>query len=230
MDYPTQNPAPAVTEPGQWRGPDNSIFIPISEIGPEFRPQMKRHLLDLDEHDRYLRFGYIANDEQIERYVDGIDFERDQVYAIFNHDLKIIALAHLAYGKTSEQPAAEFGVSVAKRARGRGYGKRLFERAAVHAVNSGVDTLYIYALTENATMLHIARRAGAVIESSGGESAAYVKLPPASIGTHLTELWSGQVGTMDFMMKSGTAALHGMLKPQRGRGPRRTRKPTPPRS
>jgi RimJ/RimL family protein N-acetyltransferase len=224
----TQPPS-AVETPGEWRGPDTSTFIPISEIGPEFRPQIKRHLLGLDPHDRYLRFGYIANDEQIARYVDGIDFERDQIYAIFDHDLKMLAMAHLAYGSTPEQPAAEFGVSVAKKARGCGLGKRLFERAAVHAVNSGVDTLYIYALTENATMLHIARRAGAVIESSGGESAAHVKLPPATFRTHLTELMAGQVGTMDFMMKSGTAALHGLLTPKLKGLPRRTRKPASPK-
>ena len=35
---------------------------------------------------------------------------------------------------------AEFGVSVLKAARGRGYGARLFDRAVMHARNEGRDT------------------------------------------------------------------------------------------
>jgi hypothetical protein len=35
-------------------------------------------------HDRYLRFGYPANDEQIRRYVDQLNFDRDELFGIFN--------------------------------------------------------------------------------------------------------------------------------------------------
>ena len=168
---------------GMWRGPDTAAPTPISEIGPKFRPHVARHLLRLNTRDRYLRFGYVASDEQIQRYVNSLNFERDHVYAIFDHALEVVGMAHLAFAVSDEQRAAEFGVSVTKEFRGRGWGKRLFERAAVHAVNSGIDTLYIYALSENATMLHIARKAGAIIEQEGGDSEARVRLPRATFAS-----------------------------------------------
>ena len=52
--------------------PDNqpqSVVVPIRSLGPSHRQRIHNHLLALDEHDRYLRFGYAANDEQIGRYV-----------------------------------------------------------------------------------------------------------------------------------------------------------------
>ena len=125
-------------------------------------------MVALDERDRYLRFGYPATDAQISKYVDSIDFERDEVFGIFNRHLELIALAHLAHPVTmaaaQRPPMSEFGVSVLPKARGRGFGRRLFEHAVLHARNRGVQTLFIHALSENAAMLKIARDAGATVE------------------------------------------------------------------
>jgi GNAT superfamily N-acetyltransferase len=63
-------------------------------------------------------------------------------------------------------------VSVLAKARGRGYGGRLFERAVMHARNEGVDLLFIHALSENTAMLKIARNAGATLERFGSETEA----------------------------------------------------------
>ena len=158
----TRNPTPADSgTPAASSPARRSAIVPIREIGPRYRPQITQHLLALGEHDRYLRFGYAANDRQISHYVDQLNFERDQVFGIFNRKLELIAMAHLAYPADMVKSGfAEFGVSVLPHARGRGYGSRLFERAAIHAVNDGVKTLYIHALSENAAMIRIARKAG----------------------------------------------------------------------
>ena len=201
---PTVSPAPP-------HAPASAI-VPIREIGVRYRARILRHLLALDEHDRYLRFGYAANDEQIRQYVDGLNFERDQVFGIFNRRLQLIAMAHLAYpGDLAQAGFAEFGVSVAKHARGRGYGGLLFERAAIHAVNHGVDTLYIHALSENTAMLMIARKAGAVIERAGSESEAHLRLPAATFRTRLDQLMADQVGEVDYWIKSEVASLRNVL-------------------
>ena len=42
-----------------------------------------RHLVALPVQDRYLRFGYAATDEQIGRYVAGLNFERDEIFGVF---------------------------------------------------------------------------------------------------------------------------------------------------
>lgn len=177
-------------------------LVPIRSLGPRHRERIAKHLLAMDESDRYLRFGYAASDEQINRYADGLNFERDDIYGIFNRKLELIAMAHLAVSDDPEQAKnAEFGVSVLKAARGRGFGGRLFERAVMHARNEGRDTLFIHALTENTAMLKIARNAGAAVERSGSESDAYLKLPAATLGTRLTEMMEDQMAEVDYGFK-----------------------------
>ena len=146
------------------------VMVPICSLGPEQRPRILQHLLALDPQDRCLRFGYAANDEQIQRYVDGLHFERDEIFGIFNSRLDIVAMAHLALNlESGTEVCAEFGVSVQRRSRGRGYGARLFERAAMHARNEGVLLLFIHALSENVPMIKIARKFGATVERDGAE-------------------------------------------------------------
>lgn len=177
-------------------------LVPIRSLGPRHRDRIAAHLLALDESDRYLRFGYAASDEQVNRYADGLNFERDDIYGIFNRKLALIAMAHLAVSDDPVQAkAAEFGVSVLKAARGRGYGARLFDRAVMHARNEGRDTLFIHALSENTAMLKIARQAGATVERNGSESDAYLKLPEATLATRLTEMVEDQMAEFDYGIK-----------------------------
>lgn len=190
------------------RGPSQAApkasptLVPIREIGARYRPQIQQHLLALDDGDRYLRFGYAAQDHQIAHYVKQLDFERDQMFGIFNRRLELIAMAHLAHAEDlTQQGQAEFGVSVAQHARGRGYGALLFDRAMMHAVNLGVDQLIIHALSENVAMLRIARNAGAVIERAGSESQAQLRLPQANFQTRLDELLADQLAQMDYLLK-----------------------------
>lgn len=190
----------------------HSAIVPIREIGERYRDQIARHLLDLNEHDRYLRFGYAANDRQIQHYVDKLDFKRDQVFGIFNRKLELIAMAHVAYPTDMGVAAfAEFGVSVSHHARGCGYGSRLFDRAAIHAVNDDVKTLYIHALSENKAMLKIARNAGAVVERSGSESEAHLQLPEATFKSRVSQLVAGQVGQVDYWLKSEGRHLRSLV-------------------
>jgi hypothetical protein len=73
------------------------VIVPIRSIGPRERSRVRRHLLGLNPSDRYLRFGYAASDEQVNKYVDGLDFERDELFGIYNRRLDLIAIAHLAF-------------------------------------------------------------------------------------------------------------------------------------
>jgi GNAT superfamily N-acetyltransferase len=167
----------------------------------------------LDAHDRYLRFGYVAQDTQIQKYAEGLDFSRDDVFGIYDRRLRLLAVAHLAYAKTdSFSDCAEFGVSVVPGARGRGYGKRLFERAAMHATNDGVRVMFIHALSENAAMLNIARQAGARIERDGSESEAYLTLPVAGMETRLTEFLEEGIGQTDYSLKLRAEQFRDFLK------------------
>lgn len=164
-------------------------WIPIRTLSERYRRRVEQHLLQLDAHDRYLRFGATTSDEQISQYVQRLDFKRDEIFGIFNRSLQLVAVAHLAYSapirKTNQHEFVEFGVSVLPHARGRGYGNRLFRHAILHARNRHTHTLFIHALTENAAMLNIALRNGASLEYWGPDATAWLRLPTDTVTSHV---------------------------------------------
>ena len=190
-------------------------WVPIRSLGPRHRSRIAAHLLALGNDDRYLRFGYPATDAQISKYVDTLEFEHDEVFGIFNRRLELIAMAHLAHPvvvpENGRSTMSEFGVSVLLNARNRGFGKRLFEHAMLHARNRGVQTLFIHALSENRAMLKIARNAGAIVERDGSESEAFLTLPPDTLASHVGELVEHQVAELDYRLKLHARQVGGLL-------------------
>ena len=209
-DLPETPPTPmSVTAAPNWS------WVPIRSLGPRHRERITAHLLSLETSDRYLRFGYAATDAQISKYVDMLDFEQDEVFGIFSRRLELIAMAHLAHSVATprkDSPAmSEFGVSVLPTARKRGFGRRLFEHAMLHARNRGVETLLIHALSENTAMLKIARNAGATVVREGSESDAWLKLPPDTFASHVDELVGHQAAELDYRLKVRARQVGGLL-------------------
>jgi len=204
---PSSQPIPPPLDKSKPDGQSNGnwSWVPIRSLGPRHRERIAAHLMALDVSDRYLRFGYPATDAQMSKYVDMLDFEQDEVFGIFNRRLELIAMAHLAHAAVAPvegRPAmSEFGVSVLPKARSRGFGRRLFEHAMLHARNRGVEMLFIHALSENVAMLKIARRAGATVERDGSESEAWLKLPPDSLASHVGEMVEQQAAEFDYHLK-----------------------------
>lgn len=196
---PDVDPPPAAETELQW--------VPVMTLGPEHRGAILEHLVSLPTGDRYLRFGHAASDEQIQRYVDGMVFERDEIFGVFNRHLKLVALAHLAYPDGGPSPIAEYGVSVSAHLRGQGFGKRLFAHAVLRARNHGTHTLLIQALAENQPMLAIARSAGATVERHGPDAEALLKLPQADMASRW-EVWlEAHAGGLDYSVKQQTQRL-----------------------
>lgn len=193
--------------------PHSTPLAPIRSMGPGHRERMFRHLVALSPEDRYLRFGYAANDAHIRRYIDGIDLETDDVFGIFNRRLELLAMAHLAYAPSPDcAHCAEFGVSVLAHARGRSYGKRMFERAVMHARNQGVELVFIHALTENKVMLSIAAQAGARLVRDGSETEAFLQIPPANFDSLVTEMVQEQWAQSDYRWKVQMRAFRHLLR------------------
>jgi len=165
-------------------------LVSIRALGANHRARLMTHLISLDPDDRFLRFGYVANDQQISRYVENLDFSTDAIFGVFNRRLDIVAMAHLAIPDThTGSRVAEFGVSVAPALRGRGIGGRLYERAVLHARNEGIDVLAIQALAGNSAMLAIARKRGATVLRQGVESEALLQLPKPDLESRLHEIF-----------------------------------------
>lgn len=188
LKAPQSNQSPQPRQPQE----ADHTWVPIRDLHARHRRRILDHLLQLDEHDRYLRFGSQVSHEQMAKYVASIDFKRDEVFGVFNRKLHLVAMAHLAampgkgpHGDSSRGRAMEFGVSVLPSARGKGLGMRLFNHAIMHARNQHASHMMIHALSENAPMLRIAAKAGATVERDGPDAEAWLKLPPDTVGTHL---------------------------------------------
>jgi GNAT superfamily N-acetyltransferase len=174
----------------------------VRELTAVDRESLLAHFLALDEDDRLLRFGQIVPDHVIENYVRAIDFTRDTVFGVFDDQLKLTGVGHLAYlPAEGDKRTAEFGVSVLESVRGQGIGSRLFERAAIRSRNTHVGTLYMHCLSRNSTMMHIAKKAGMKIEYAYGEADAYLTLPPADQTSIITEMLQEQAAVFDYALK-----------------------------
>lgn len=195
----------------------------VKALGKRDRRRMLRHFLALDDADRLLRFGTVLPDAQIHAYVDKIDFSRDIVFGVVSRVFQLVGVGHLAFapadparpGAADKKRVAEFGVSVSKSARGQGVGTRLFERAAIHCRNAGIDTLYMQCLSTNRTMMHIAKKAGMEIKREHGEADAYLHLPPPSPGSVMREAVEEQFALIDYTVKANARAAVKWFWPRR---------------
>lgn len=200
--------------------------IRVKELSERDRRRLLNHFLALDSNDRLLRFGAVLPDELITKYVQRLDFNRDTVFGVYDNNLALAGVGHLAFaprealpvvsGATAKARVAEFGVSVSASSRGLGIGSKLFERAAIRCRNEDVDTLYMHCLSSNKTMMHIAKKAGMEIHRDYGEADAYLKLTPANPRSVLQEAVEEQFATFDYSLKANTKAAFKWL----GRLPR----------
>lgn len=190
--------------------------VRVKELSERDRRRLLMHFLALDDSDRLLRFGSVLPDELITRYVQMLDFSRDKLFGVYDDNLRLVGVGHLAFAPREAMPVlsdatlkehiAEFGVSVSATARGLGVGSKLFERAAIHCRNEDVDTLYMHCLSSNQTMIHIAKKAGMEIHRDFGEADAYLKLTPANAGTMLAEAVEEQFAQLDYTLKANAKA------------------------
>jgi GNAT superfamily N-acetyltransferase len=187
----------------------------VKEFTARHHHALQTHFLTLDGGARLLRFGMVFPDELITRYVQGINFARDTLFGVYDSDLMLAGVGHLAFTpreqalpvlarSTSKERIGEFGVSVSASARGMGIGTRLFERAAIHCRNADVDILYMQFLSCNESMIHIAQKFGMEVQKHYGEADAYLKLRPANPASASQEVVEEQFASLDYTLKLET--------------------------
>jgi len=152
--------------------------IAIERLSEKARASLIAHFLELPARDRYLRFASTVTPQIIARYVDGIDFSRDAVFAVRPALVgdegggPLVGVVHTAF----PDDVAELGISVLPRYRGRGLASALAQRAIAYARSRGVRALAMQFLLENAPMLRIARKLGMTIVDRGAELFARLEL------------------------------------------------------
>jgi GNAT superfamily N-acetyltransferase len=178
------------------------VDIPIRQLSCAERRALLEHFLKLGSQDRRLRFGTPLSDHALREYVERIDFAHDAVFAVANDELQLLGVAHLARADGH----AELGISVLEGQRGGGIGGALLARAHQHARNWGVNALFMHCLTENAAMMHLARRQAMQIVAEAGEADAWLRLPPADAASHFGAMFAQRAALFDHALKSQLAA------------------------
>jgi RimJ/RimL family protein N-acetyltransferase len=173
--------------------------VAVHRLNARHRDDIARHLLQLPEHDRRMRFGHAIRDESVRAYVDHIDFERDRVFGVYGPSLEVIGVAHLALAP--KERVAELGVSVNPELRGKGYGYALLHRAVLYAANRGYRVFFMVCLAENGIMMHLARKAGLTVVVDGGEADARLELNRWRDGGVVQEAVADQFALVDAMLK-----------------------------
>jgi RimJ/RimL family protein N-acetyltransferase len=176
----------------------------VRELDDSHRAALLLHFLTLEADDRHLRFGSPTSDAVIEHYVANLNFSRDALFGVFNDALDLVGIAHLAYVPSAKDGprSAEFGVSVLHDDRHRGLGAALLARAAIHARNTHIDTLFVHCLAKNTAMMHLAQKLGMRVEFAYGDADAYLILPPANAQSILHEASQEQMADLDYALKA----------------------------
>ena len=137
------------------------------------RPLYAEHLKRLGENDRRLRFARGGvTDEWIDAHVAGIAAD-DLILSALERE-RVVGAAHVALSG----PLAEVGVSVDSDCRTGGIGSDLLRQAVTFARNRRAEKLYTLCLSENRSMMALARRTGMAVHYQGSEAEAYLDLPP----------------------------------------------------
>ena len=177
-------------------------------LSARHRRDLFRHFVQLDAADRHLRFGTSLADSGIDRYVESLDFIESDVFAVFDERMRVVGALHLAYSDED----AEMGLSVVRRARGRGIGNSLFERAIVRLSNRFERTVRMHCLRENDAVMHLARKHQMQVVVEGSEAAALLTLPPASSNTVAAEWLAGHLALHDYTRKVREGSTRRVLR------------------
>ena len=180
--------------------------IEVQRLSEISRPALMAHFLALSTEDRRLRFGASLSAERIEAYIAEIDFGCDAAFGVFDDELALVGVAHLAF----LDDTAELGISVLPDHRGRGAGRALLARAAEHARNRFVPRLFMHCLAENAAIMHIARTSGMEIVVEAGDADAHLALSPASPASVTGEYLTDRLALFDYALKAHVATLKGI--------------------
>jgi GNAT superfamily N-acetyltransferase len=156
---------------------DTTMAFAVQRLDEGIRTTLVAHFLALPMKDRGLRFGMSLAPSVIATYVDGIRFDRDAIFGVYDDRLVLVGAAHMAV----EGGLAEVALSVLPAHRRGGVASAMFRRAVAHARNLRIRTLFMYFRWGNEPIMRIAQRFGMKVIASGGDAAAHLKLQPAPL-------------------------------------------------
>jgi GNAT superfamily N-acetyltransferase len=173
-------------------------YSTVRRVLPHEYPKYRKHLKDLDEHSKYLRFGYCIRDDMIDTLCNQFETEPDKniLFCIENDDLDFIAIGHIAI-----QDELELAFSVLKGYQGQGMGSHLMKRVIQWCRTQGKLKGCMVCLSSNAAIRHLCTKHGIHVHSEHGETMAEIELDSPSITTYVAEATDSNLAAIDYMGK-----------------------------
>lgn len=180
----------------------------------EYLAEYSQHLKNLNDEDRYTRFGYAASAAAIDQMILNVLYHPvDHHIFTYYLDDHIVGFGHLA----REGNDWELAVSVEKSYQGRGIANELMDYMIAWGKTHGVEVVFMHCITENQKIQHLARKHGLkTLDRSGHELTARVQLPDPTVFDYTTnfvreqgELAADIVRLQRAWLKNWTGALNG---------------------
>lgn len=144
----------------------------LIRLTDDYRNSIIRHIEDLSDDDKYLRFGYAAKYSHIDQYVSSSLISKDNFWWGIFDESKLIATIHVAI----KDDVAEFAFSTDAGYRGQKLGQLLFARGYQLVTEFKITRIYMCCLRKNAAMRHIAKKFGLSVMTNGPDAGSLVYL------------------------------------------------------
>jgi hypothetical protein len=144
---------------------------------PQTIDDIVRHMVDLHNDDRYLRFGYSASEENIKKYVtNSITTENTRLKCDFWFGItslgKLVGTLHVAI----QDDMAEFAFTIDSANRHKKLCQLLFARGYQLTCEYRISRIYMVFLSQNSAIRHIAKKFGLSVMTHGTDSEASVNI------------------------------------------------------
>ena len=158
----------------------------------------RTHLLALDDHSKFLRFGYQIKDEMINLLCDKFEANpgTHKIFVIENDDLDVVGVGHISL----ESQEVELAFSVLKEYQGLGMGSSLMKRCVEWCQNRSIKTGCMVCLSSNKAVRSMARKHGILVDDHG-ETMADIRIPDPDAVSVINEVVDSNLSRFDHLGK-----------------------------
>jgi len=137
------------------------------------RAGLAEHFLALTPAARHLRFGHIASDAYLLEHVDSILRAPDHVFLDIDAGVRIVGVVQQEFAGAY----ADLGISISQPAAGPATCARLLERAWLHALVRGVDTMFVRNLVADSLLRRTALHMGMQLALADASDGTTLEIP-----------------------------------------------------
>jgi RimJ/RimL family protein N-acetyltransferase len=169
----------------------------VYELPPVEYSKYRKHLLLLDQHSRYKRFGFHISDEVINKLCNGFETNTQQhkIFVIEDEDLNVVAAGHISLGEDTE-----LAFSVLPEHQGQGMGSSLMKRCIEWCQNRDIKGGCMVCLSSNEAIKKLAKKHGILI-NQGGDTLADISIPESNPYSIYHEIVDSNLAKLDHLGK-----------------------------